>query len=486
MPYATIRFLKKNQSLLEHSRTRLATYEESSMSLSGYAYFEDDLYFPVPNAPGQPRPFSVCKISIRRQRAKDNSAIIYAENFECNSVCVIPEIKLLIDVHDDIFLSLIDAEQKQQQVEFVFKIENSRSDALQEFDECELVEINSHSSNNRYDSWFSNKLVKQVERILRHEFCGDQASGQVPLICSEMAKTFNTEEIFDCRHDLLPKIFELLTSIRDAFEGEAGRPQVIVQTEGDAKSKNLFELSGTTFKQSLLALSDKKTQRESLEHYNRLAKKLDIVAALRDGPKVPTWALEGVAESYIETRIVKSRFLESLLIERLLVADLVDVASEFIRSHNMPPEVIENLGSRYYNKELLETSGKSILRTIRHFAGKSIWKLAAFLIGGLITWWWTSLIAGDNEIGHYILFGTIFSAGLIVRGVGQRDPDAVAHAREELNYYVLRDIHLLILRVPDMNVDLIKSLMLRLEARGVRFNPHVYELLSRSASHETL
>jgi hypothetical protein len=300
-----------------------------------------------------------------------------------------------------------------------------------------------------------------------------------------MAKTFQTEEIFEDRHTLLPKLFELISSIRDAFEEEADRPQVNVDTASGTGSEDIFALTGSSFRRALSTLSDRTAQRETSQHYNRLAKILDIVAALRDGPKVPTWALEGAAESYVEMRVVKSRFLESLLIERLLVADLVDVASEFIRSHNMPPEVIENLGRRYYDKEHLETSGKSISMSIRYFAGKSIGKLAAFLIGGLITWWWTSLIAGDNEIGHYILFGTIFSAGLIVRNLGQRDPEAVAHAREELNYYVLRDINSLILRVPEMNVALIESSMFGLEARGVRFNPHVYELLSRSAAHET-
>jgi hypothetical protein len=113
-------------------------------------------------------------------------------------------------------------------------------------------------------------------------------------------------------------------------------------------------------------------------------------------------------------------------------------------------------------------------------------KLATFLLGGLITWWWTSLIAGNNETGHYILFGTIFAAGLIVKGVSQKDPEAVSLIREESTFCLLKDLYSLILRVPAMNVNLITKLTYDLEVRGVRFNQHVYKLLaSHQESHKT-
>jgi len=340
MPYVTTRFLRKTTKVFrERGDDDGVVLDLEETSLSGYAYFEDPLYFFVPGVINEERPFSVGKISIRPQEIKENSAIIYSERFECNFRCLVPEIKLLVNVHQGIFRSLIEAEQKKQQIEFAFKILEPASNARQEFAECKLIDINIHSAEYRYREWFSTKLMRQVETTLLNEFCNDRSRGQVPLICSEMAKTFQTEEIFESRHTLLPKIFELISNIRDAFEEEAERPQVNVDTESGIGSENIFTLTGANFRQALSTLSDKKTQRETSEHYNRLTKNLNVTETLRNGPKVPTWALEGIAESYVETRIVKSRFLESLLIERLLVADLVDVASELIRSHNMPPEV---------------------------------------------------------------------------------------------------------------------------------------------------
>jgi len=487
MPYATTKFLKRRATAFRHQESeRNTVLDPIGSTLWGYAYFEDTLFFPAPDALETRKPFSVANITIRHESADANSIAVYSERFECHNGHLIDELHILLELRADLFIALVEAEKKGEQLEFSFRVENHKRGSREIIAECNLLQVDVYSANHRPDEWFAKRIAKQIESNLFSELCGDQSRGQVPKICSELANHFQTEQFFENRRDLLPQVAELISDVRKIFERERERSTQTVESAIETVSQDIFLLAGAEFRNKLSQIYDLDVRKKTLSDYNELAKQLDIPASLKNGLPISTSSIEWVVQSYLEIKGVRSNLLESLFIERLLASDLIDVANDFLINHNFPPGAIASLHKPYYDREIFTAKGKSSWSFIPELTGKVMLKLATFLLGGLITWWWTSLIAGNNETGHYILFGTIFAAGLIVKGVSQKDPEAISLIREESTFCLLKDFYSLIFRVPAMNVNLITKLMYDLEVRGVRFNQHVYKLLaSHQESHKT-
>ena len=132
---------------------------------------------------------------------------------------------------------------------------------------------------------------------------------------------------------------------------------------------------------------------------------------------------------------------------------------------------------------IMKRKNKSIKEILLLSGFKLVGVWIGMIISGLFIWWVTSLIASDNDMAHYILFGSIFSASLIISTLNQSTTaQAIKENREEHNFYILRDMCALHKQAEYMDAKLLRHLMYKLEERGIQMNNYIYEILNRSDS----
>jgi hypothetical protein len=279
----------------------------------------------------------------------------------------------------------------------------------------------------------------------------------------------------------LENIFEFIRSIKWTLKIKKSKLREEIEEGDDLELFKLFSLTGNKFDLQFAKVAEK-DQRKILVEYNTIWERVNAEEMFKDGYVWNNEEFPSLAEEYLKIPHLNSPTLNKILVDGLIKRDIADIASHYIYSQKMSSSAILSVRNGVYNKSDVEIKDKSFKELFAIWGAKSVGWIVGNLMGGLFTWWITSLIAGDNELGHYVLFGTIFSSSLIIQTLNQNKmPQAIKDNMEEYNFYILRDMCLLHKQALHMDAKLLRHLMYKIEERGVQMNHYIYKLLNRAA-----
>jgi hypothetical protein len=390
-------------------------------------------------------------------------------------------VELTIACSKEVFSEFTKASANKNEVRIRFNRSEWEEDGTSFVSKCKVEDIQILPPNSTVQSWFEERRIRHVENYLFTTLCGGRSDGQIPTICSQFAQAFANPTLFKKRKEVVESIIELISSIKWTLELEKSKLRVEIEEDDDLELAKLFTLRGIQFDTQIEKITDEKKKRDLITEYNRFWKRVEAVRMFNDGFNWSGGEFPMLAEDYLKIESINSPYLNEVLVDGLISKDIADTASHFQYNDKMSSEAILSVASGVYNKSELEIKNKSFKEVLVMSVFKSIGWLVGSLVSGFFIWWVTSLIASENEMGHYILFGTIFAASLIIAAINQnKTVEAIKENREEFNFYILRDMCALHKQAEYMDAKLLRHLMYKLEERGVQLNHLIYKLIDKN------
>ena len=484
--YITIPTLRNNTTSTFYGKEN--TYREKNWTST---YFDGDMYFDSELVKNKKKKASysdgllVGRVNFTLTDAhKDADARIQIFESHVINEDMMQLVELTIACTNDVFDGLNKASANKNEIRIRFNKSEweDDSDGSGYVSKCKIAEIQILPPNTTVASWFAERRIRHVENYLFTTLCGGDMDGQIPTICSEFAQSFANQSLFNKRKETIESITELISSVKWTLEIEKSKLRIEIEEDDDLELAKLFSLRGVEFDTQLEKITDAKKQSDIVLEYNTFWKSAEAVKMFNDGFNWCGDEFPMLAEEYLKIESINSPYLNEVLIDGLISKDIAATASHFQYNDKMSSEAILSVRNGVYNKSDLETKNKSFKEVIIMSGFKSLGWLIGNLVSGLFIWWITAFIASDNEMAHYILFGTIFAASLIVTALNQsKTTEAIQENKEEFNFYILRDMCALHKQAEYMDAKLLRHLMYKLEERGVQFNQHIYKLIDKNS-----
>jgi hypothetical protein len=394
----------------------------------------------------------------------------------------IQEVELVIGCTKEVFEELKRSSNNGKEVRVRFDTiewEKEDSSYSQYSSKCKVIEIEVTSIKKNIN-WFEGCRIGHIENFLLTNLCGGGPVGQIPTICKEFAKAFADKSLFDNHKKILTEVFELIRSIKWTLGVKKSKLREEIEGHDDLQLSKLFTLSGNEFYLQF-AKVDKKDKKKLLIEYNSIWERVNAVEIFKDGYAWNNHEFPDIVEQYLNLTFLNSPTLNKILVDGLIKKDISDISSHYTYSGKMSSSAILSVINGVYNKSEVEIKDKSFKEVLALWSAKSVGWWLGTVVSGLFIWWITSLIVGNNELGHYVLFGTIFSSSLIVQALTHNKmPQAIKDNIEEYNFYILRDMCLLHKQAVYMDSKLLRHLMYKIEERGVQMSHYIYKILNRT------
>jgi hypothetical protein len=486
--YVTIPSLRDNTQSKFYGKVDVDAYKDTtSTELSGDMYFDREFIKNNKQTKNYMDGVLVGKIDFRLDDIQEDADSFIYISSDSSYEDRFQHVRLYVACNSTLFESLILAAKNGNEVCVKFQINEWRekteySDSKYFADSrCKVITVEILPPKTTNEDWFAKRRRREIEYHLLTEFCGGRTDGQIPTICKEFSVAFEKQENYNRRNEIIEQIRELIGSIRWTLELEKSPLRIEIEEDDDLELCKLFTLSGEEFDTQLAKISDEKKKRDLLTEYNRFWKRAEAVAMFNNGFNWVGGEFPMLAEDYLKIESINSPYLNEILVDGLISRDIAETASHFQYNDKMSSAAILSVRNGVYDKSDLEIKNKSFIAVLVTSLSKSVGWLIGNLVSGLFIWWVTAFIASDNEMAHYILFGTIFAASLIVTALNQsKTTEAIKESREEFNFYILRDMCALHKQAEYMDTKLLRHLMYKLEERGVQINQLVYKILQHA------
>jgi hypothetical protein len=339
--------------------------------------------------------------------------------------------------------------------------------------------------NNKPEKYFEDIRVADIQNYLLEELCGC-GDGQIPIICKEFSQNFKNQSVFNNRNILLEDIFDIVDHIK-YYPSQKSELRVAIEEDDDSELSKLFELKGDKFDVQLDKIKDKEQKRELLSEYNTFLKRINSFQMCEEVHGRYGFGCDQVAHLYLGIPSIYSPFLNEILVNGLIGQDIFNTVNKFLYKDKMSLAAILYVSTEEpYNKTLVNNKNKTFLSIIGIGFVGLLDKFLHIGLRGVFIWFITLLLANDNVLAHYILFGTIFAADMIVTALNLSKTDAVKQDNlDEFNFYILRDMCALHKQAFFLNTKLLRHLMYKIEERGVQLNHYIYEILERKNKFES-
>ena len=330
------------------------------------------------------------------------------------------------------------------------------------------------------EAYYEDKRVRHVENYLLTELCGGKTNNQIPTICKEIAQAFSSTTVFAKRNELYESIIPFVNGIRWNFDANKSDLRKRIESSEDADLRKLFWTDGDNFYDQLAKITNDKEKNDVLIEYNYFWKRVKAVDIFEKGYEWSGDQLTSIADDYLKIPFINSPTLNAILFDVLLYKDIADKASFLQYNGLITAEAILSVKTDEYVKSAVKVKNKSISQVFTITLVNSVIELLSIAFNGVLIWFFASILSGSNELAHYVLFGTLFSASFIVGNLNKgKTTEAIKENKEEEKFYLLRDMCNLHTQSEFMNSGLLKHLMYKLEERGVLFNSYLYEILKR-------
>lgn len=330
------------------------------------------------------------------------------------------------------------------------------------------------------EAYYEDKRVRHVENYLLTELCGGKTNNQIPTICKEIAQAFSSTTVFAKRNELYESLIPFVNGIRLTFDANKSDLRKRIESSEDADLRKLFWTDGDNFYDQLAKITNDKEKNDVLIEYNYFWKRVKAVDIFEKGYEWSGDQLTSIADDYLKIPFINSPTLNAILFDGLLLKDIADRASFLQYNGLITAEAILSVKTVEYVKSAVKVKNKSISQVFTITLVNSVIELLSIAFNGVLIWFFASILSGNNELAHYVLFGTLFSASFIVGNLNKgKTTEAIKENKEEEKFYLLRDMCNLHTQSEFMNSGLLKHLMYKLEERGVLFNSYLYEILKR-------
>jgi len=480
--YITIPSIRDNTSSTFYGKeNRYSEVNSTHTFFDGEMYFDNELVKNKKKKPSYRDGLLVGNVHFTLTAAHENAdAIIQIYESHVINEDSMQFVDMTIACTEELFSALKQASADKSELRIKFYKDDWKEDEERYVSHCRVADIEILPSTT-IPQWFEERRIRHVENYLLSTLCGGRSDGQIPTICSQFAQAFVNPTLFKKRKEVVESIIELISSIKWMLELEKSKLRVEIEEDDDLELAKLFTLRGLEFDAQFQKITDEKKKRDLLTEYNSFWKRADAVAMFNDGFNWVGGEFPMLAEDYLKIESINSPYLNQILVDGLISRDIAELASHFQYNNKMSSAAILAVRNGVYNKSDLEIKDKSFVSILVTSLSKSIGWFIGNLISGLFIWWLTSIIASDNEMAHYILFGTIFAASLIVTALNQsKTIEAIKENREEFNFYILRDMCALHKQAEYMDAKLLRHLMYKLEERGVQLNHLIYKLIDKN------
>lgn len=346
--------------------------------------------------------------------------------------------------------------------------------------EVEQVTLNNNAKN--FDSNLIDNEIADIKNYLLKKSCVGKY-GQVADICDEFAQSFRHISKKESKFDLVDEIISLISSFRFTFHSALNKQDE--DFVNSLKEKYDFNIHpyDRDFEIEFAKLTDKKELAKAINIFNHLWTARKAEKMFKDGFAFGVGDAESLAHDYLKLEFVKSETVEKILIDLLIASTIGDKASSLQYHKQISLNTLLSIPIGFYKKEnnskFADMKMKEIIILCSVFLGMH---LALKIIFGLFEWWFSGLIAGDNETAHIVLFGTLFAADSILTYFYQKSDDKnfvtdVPNKVDEKSFYLLRDLCNLHSLIDSYKSSSFKSLLHKVSNDGTIFPTALYSIV---------
>ena len=166
----------------------------------------------------------------------------------------------------------------------------------------------------------------------------------------------------------------------------------------------------------------------------------------------------------------------------LISAQISDYAYIAQINQRISPQTLQSIQFGFYKPDSAEFKSKSLMGIAFEFLFNSTFHIAGRIISGLISWFISGLIAGNNETARIVLFGTMFAADTVLMGLYKnhklKNDKQVDSEKEEYYFNLIKNMCTLHNSAFAMDVKLMRHMINELSSSGVSFQTELLQLLS--------
>jgi len=324
--------------------------------------------------------------------------------------------------------------------------------------------------------------IKDIANYLIKENCLNIHAGQLSDICKEFAKSFHHVPASVNKGEILDSINSLLAGWRYTFHGKldehnSSKLKPITEKYGFALNTDVKKIND-----ELSKITERKDREQALRIYNTLWIGRTAENTLRNGFNISKDEAQSLVDEYLKLEYVFSETCERILLDILISCDIseyVSVAQYRGLITQSTPFFIE---AGMYKPEFVLNKNKGIKEAILQGVFDATFHLVGRVISGLISWWISGLIAGENETAHFVLFGTMFAADTVLMGMYQtqkmKKDEKIGVSKEQHCYDIVKHMCNLHYHSYHMDTKLMRHILNQLASMGFKSQAEIFRIIS--------
>jgi hypothetical protein len=340
---------------------------------------------------------------------------------------------------------------------------------------CKIEDFQISSIPNSNKLSFIDYEIIDIENYLIRKNCVN-SSGQIADICKEFAQSFRKVPAHIDKSRLIGEIESLIYNYRSTFHDYKNEKDKLHLAS--LLEKYGFELTAYSKSDELdfEKITEKKDRYEAIRIFNSLWNKKNVEDIFKNGYIFNSSDAVYIADEYIGLKYVYSITCERIIFDVLISCYIEEYSNSAQYSNNISSDALASITYGSYKPKLESKNSfvEFIVTSISHVFGR--------IISGLISWWISGLIAGNNETAHIILFGTMFAADTVLMGIYQnhkiKSEKNTASTIEEHYFNIIKNMCNLHYYSHYMDVKLMRHMLNKLSASNVKFQHQVFQLIS--------
>jgi hypothetical protein len=393
----------------------------------------------------------------------------------------IEEISIYVICEKTLYEKLDKFAANENQIEISFDIiehdSNDNADSYKPYEtfiaKIEDFKISTEKNSKKLD--FKDFEIVDIKNYLIERNCFG-GFGQIKDICEEFSKSFHQMPSRVDKNEMIWKIESFISSLRSIFHNHLDNYNELKIKSFSEKYQYELSNNNELSKINLNKITDEKDRNEAIKIYNNIWSRRKAEDIFRKGFPIDANTAESIAKEYIDLKYVQSTTCEKILLDVLISSSIAEYAMVGQINNKISAEALLSIEYDSYKPKL----GFKISFT--EFIFISLSSLTGRIFSGLISWWISGLIAGDNETAHIILFGTMFAADTVLLGMYQnnefkRDKES-SYFDEKRHFDILKNMCNLHYYSSVIDTTLMRYMLNQLSSSGVRFQNQIFQIIS--------
>jgi len=453
---------------------------ESVYRLEGFGYFDNkNSYFSKSDSDFIENVYSSSVVIATTNDETQVSARIY-KNLANNGFAAH---QVLILLSEKLFEQIRNANSKGNIIQI--RLQNTTYEDVDHCDKvakCEIQQILLLNNSKGFDSALVDTQIDDIKRYLKQKLCVN-SHGQVTDICNELAESFRDVPKSVNKFDLLDEINSLIASFRSSFHTH-------INSNDEEKLRLLNEKYGFLIRSysenkndEFNEILDEKERYEAIKIYNHLWSSTKVANIFKNGFPFGCDETQSLADEYLRLQHVHSKTCEKILFDVLIVSQIGNYANN-LQLHNLiSSAALLSIPVGFYKADSLVVTNERGYFSKSKLGGLIFGQFFGLLIGGGFSWGVSGWISGSNETARIILFGSLFSAYLILVGLLHQN-EKVDFSKEEHYFSVVRNMCNLHSLSNSLDVKLMRHMINELSMSGVLFQHQMLHLVSSIESRK--